>query len=63
MVPGLNLIYIENITNIRTTFLPITYLDYSSFRDQLSIDTKNINKQTNKIYVENQQTNNKNGWI
>ena len=34
---------------------------YSNFRDKLSIDTKNINKQRNNIYV-NKGTN-KNIWL
>ena len=47
--------FIDITTYIKTTcndvILPIRHIDCSSFRDQLSINTKNINKQINEIYV------------
>ena len=52
----------ENITYIKTTFkntlLNLTYVASSSLRDHLIIDTKNINKQTNYMYINKQKLNN-----
>ena len=42
---------INTTTFIKTKFKNKRHVSCSSFKDQLSINTKNINKQTNNTYV------------
>ena len=56
----INLNIINTLTFIKTTFKNIflnkRHVNSSSFRDQLSINSKNINQQTNNSYVNKQNS-------
>ena len=64
---AINLDIINTLTFINTTFKDIflnkRHVNCLNFRDQLSIDKRNLNKQTKSLYI-NQQTNENNfSWI
>ena len=64
---AINLDIINTLTFINTTFKDIflnkRHVNCLNFSDQLSINKRNLNKQTESIYI-NQQTNENNfSWI
>ena len=64
---AINLDIINTLTFINTTFKDIflnkRHVNCLNFRDQLSIDKRNLNKHTKSLYINKQTNENNFSWI